>query len=494
VPCDTDTDCDTDACPTCNPGEVCQGASPELSFKHQVSFMDWRHSGADFGTSGDCGMVALQVADTDTSGTPVGDWIKIYPYYNEYDQQRHQWWTNCMFDPTDDGNTEDDFFNPDDPFRRLGPASTCGEEFMFSLSGDTDADYAPGNINSASEPDSGLPGNTGTGTWIESRFNLDAYKAMRVRVRFLNTALKVGTGEDWETIAAWNPGPWDDGWWIDQVKITDAIQSFAVLSNDDQDNSGLATCGNFCADDDSDGVGDVFPDLVADPTGTLGAPGQAVELSAAASYATKCVNGTLQFQYWIDNDGDNSGGGLTDELLRGWTDNPIIVDAPEATTNYVVDVRCSSEATTCLNSLALQVGVDCPWSGVRTDEYWGDIFAYAGYCSDDNEEFCTNDSDCVGTCTITPQDGTIYLSWATKASRRKGSTVRLDDGGKALGGYNVDAQWMGVEMKGFQDATIPPTTGERAFGYLIRTEGLCNELGSWQNASGTEPARDTSLP
>jgi hypothetical protein len=483
VPCDTDTDCDTDACATCNPGEVCQGASPELSFKHQVSFMDWRHSGADFGTSGDCGMVAIQVADTDSAGTPVGDWIRVEPYYNNYDQQRHVWWTNCSFDPTDDGNTEDDFFNPDDPFRRLGPSSTCYPEFAFSLSGDTDADFAPGNINSASEPDSGLEGYTGTGTWVESRVNLDGYKAMRLRVRFLNTALKVGSGETWEEVAAWNPGPWDDGWWIDQIIVTDALESFATLTNDDKANDHLPTCGDPCIT--------MTPDLVADPAGTLGAPGQSVELSAVTSYADRCVNGSLQFQFWIDNDGDSSGGGVLDELLRGWTDNPVIVDAPDASTTYVVDVRCSTD-TACAGSFDLAVPVDCPWSGLPTEPYWGDIFAYAGYCTDDVEEFCTSDGDCVGTC-ITTNWQTAYLSWATKATRRKGSTVRLDDGGKALGGYNVDQYWGPTDMKGFQDASIPTST--EVWGYLIRGAGdLCNARGSWQNAPGTEPGRDTSLP
>ncbi len=493
VPCDTDSDCSTDACPTCNPGEVCQPVSPELSFKHQISLVDWRHTGADYRTSADAGIVALQQADTDSAGTPVGDWIKIYPYYNDYDQQRHLWWTNCMFDPTDDGSTEDDFFNPEDPFRRLGPSSTCGTEFNFSYSGDTDADFAPGNVNFATEPDSGLQGYTGTGTWIESRFNLDSYKAMRIRLRFLTTATKVEGGETWEDIAAWNPGPWDDGWWIDQIVISDTLQSFAVLSNDDKDNSSLPTCGSICADDDSDGVGDVFPDLVADPAGTLGAPGQSVELDAVDSYATRCLNGSLQFRFWIDNDGDSSGGGVLDELLRGWTDNPVIVNAPDATTTYVVEVRCSSDPETCVDSTALQVPVNCPWSGTaRTDDYWGDIFAYAGYCSDDAEEFCTTNTDCAGTCTM-PHDGTIFLSWATKGSRRKGSTVRLDDGGKALGGYNINQQWMSLNMKGFQDASIP-TSGE-VWGYLIRPDGpYCNQPGSWQNWAGSEPTRDTSLP
>jgi hypothetical protein len=467
LPCDTDTDC---------AGESCVGATPELTFKHQVSFMDWRHSGADFGTSGDCGVVAIQVADADSAGTPNGDWIKIYAYYNDYDQQRHQWWTNCMFDPTDDGNTEDDFFDPSDPNRRLGPSSTCFPEFNFSYSGDTDADYAPCNVGMAREECSGLAGHTGTGTWVESKFNLQRFRGRRLRLRFLTTATKVGTGENWEDIAAWNPGPWDDGWWIDDIQIRDALESYATLANDDKDNSELEDCGDIC--------NSVFPDLASDPTGGLAAPGQVVELSAADSYADRCVGGALQYRFWID------GGGSSDTLLRGWTYNPVIVDAPLASTTYVVDVRCSS-ATSCAASTYLGITVDCPWSGLPTKPYWGDIFVYPGYCSEDAEDFCSSDGDCTGTCTM-PQNGTIFLSWTTKASRRKGSTVRLDDGGKAFG-YNVDAFWGGLDMKGFQDSTIPPSYGW--YWYVIRADGeLCNDRGSWQNGPGTEPVRDTELP
>jgi hypothetical protein len=174
----------------CPGGETCTGAAPELSFKHMISLMDWRHSNADFGTSGDCGVVAVQLADSDTDGTPIGDWIKLEAFYNDYDQQRYDFWTNCEFDPTDDGNTEDDFFDESDPFRRLGPSSTCFPAFSFSNAGDTDAPYAPGNINNASEPDSGLEGVTGTGTWIESRFNRSRTGGRALGDRFLRQPLR----------------------------------------------------------------------------------------------------------------------------------------------------------------------------------------------------------------------------------------------------------------------------------------------------------------
>jgi hypothetical protein len=452
--------------------------------------MDWRHSSAAYRTSGDCGVVHVQLADTDSDATPIGDWIKIYAYYNDYDQQRYDFWTNCMFDPTDDGNTEDDFFDPEDPYRRLGPSSTCWPEFSFSNAGDTDADYSGPHItNNAWEPDSGLPGLTGTGTWIESRFNLGRFRGRRLRLRFLTTALKVDNGENWEAIAGWNPGPWDDGWWIDDIQVKDALASFAVISNDDKDNSALPGCGSTC---DS-----VTPDLVTDPGGTLAAPGQVVELDASGSAANRCVGGTLQYRFWLDEDGDTFGGGATDTLLRGWTDNPTLVQAPTATSTYVVDVRCSTDPT-CAASAYADVPVNCPSSGLGL---FTDLFAYPGFCEGAEAICCESDAHCPGSCTLPDYDhddyGTICLSWgpgSAKGPPRRVSTVRLDDGGKA-NGYWIDEYWPDQEIKGFKDNKAFEPNGW--WWYLMKyadASGYCNQPDTWQTSVGAEPERDEELP
>ena len=62
--------------------------------------------------SGDRGAVHVQVADT--ANNRVGDWIKLVPFQNGYDQQAVDNYFNCMFDPVDDGDTEDDWFDPTD--------------------------------------------------------------------------------------------------------------------------------------------------------------------------------------------------------------------------------------------------------------------------------------------------------------------------------------------------------------------------------------------
>ena len=56
-----------------------------LSFKHQISLMDSRSSFTTPGETVDRGVVMAQFADG--GGSPVGDWIKLFPFQNPYDQQ-----------------------------------------------------------------------------------------------------------------------------------------------------------------------------------------------------------------------------------------------------------------------------------------------------------------------------------------------------------------------------------------------------------------------
>jgi hypothetical protein len=296
-------------------------------------------------------VVHAQLADL--ADNPVGSWIKLEPYTNVYDKQAADNFTNCTFDPVDDGNNEEDFFDPADPFRRLGPSSTCFPTFTFVYQGDTFNAFNEAAIGFASDGP-GLPGSLGVGTWIESKFALEQFKARRIRLRFLETAIKLGNTSHWEQAFVFNPDPGDDGWWVDDVTVTGALSAPVALSVDGVTAPGLPACGVPC--------NTITPDLAADPTGSLPAPGQVVELTAAASMADRCLNGTLQYQFWIDGNGDNAGGNAADTLVRGWTDNADLIEAPAVPTTYVVDVRCSS-ATTCVSSTFKSVDVLCPSSG-----------------------------------------------------------------------------------------------------------------------------------
>jgi len=241
------TNCVDDA--DCPAGESCVPVAPSLSFKHQISLMDFRRINAQEGRASDRGVVHAQLADQ--AGSPVGNWIKLQPYLNVYDVQGEDNYFNCTFDPIDDGNTEDDFFDPTDPDRRLGPSSTCFPEFSFAYLGDTDEPFDVTRIGRANHGP-GLPGSVGPGTWVESRFDLSRFRGRSIRLRFLNTSLELGTTETWEEAFVYNPDPTDDGWWIDDVTVTDVLTTPATPAADINVNSGLP--------DLPDGDGDGFVD------------------------------------------------------------------------------------------------------------------------------------------------------------------------------------------------------------------------------------------
>jgi hypothetical protein len=327
------------------------GPSPELSMKHQLEFYHFR----GYDAAADRGIVALQLADS--AGQPVGNWIKLEPYLNSYESGAIDYFFNCTFDPIDDGNTEDDFFDPTDPDRRLGPSSTCAQQLVFTHVGDTFSPFNPAAIGGAPHGP-GLQGSLGRGTWVEARFSLEPFRGRRVRLRFLNTSLKVnGTNTTWAQLyTTINPGPYDDGWWIDDVEVTNTLTQPATITTDTKPNLGLPGCGNTC--------NAVTATLIASP-GSSAAPGQVVELDALDSTADRCLAGVLQFRFWIDGDGGGLGGSAQETRLRGWSETAMVVQAPAETTRYVVEVRCSSDPD-CSDSETRTVVVACPTSGNLT--------------------------------------------------------------------------------------------------------------------------------
>jgi hypothetical protein len=344
------------------------GPPSELSYKQQVDLVDSRVVSAPPGDALARYVTMLQLADD--AGNPVGDWLKLEPYLNVYDQTGVDNYFNCMFDPIDDGNDEDDFFDPTDPDRRMGPSSTCKPELNFAYIGHTflpydgmpswitPAEWERYRLGNASDGPA-LRGSLGVGAWVESRFSLERFRGRRARLRFLNTDIKInGTYTTWASrFTTLNPGPGDDGIWIDDVEVTNTLVQPATMTSDTKPNAGLPACGNTC--------NVVTAKLAADPPGSLLAPGQVVELDAFDSAADRCIDGELQFRFWIDGDGDGLGGGVQDVQLRGWSETSMLVQAPSETTRYLVEVRCSSDPN-CSDSEARTVVVACPTSGNLT--------------------------------------------------------------------------------------------------------------------------------
>jgi hypothetical protein len=447
--------------------------SPELSWWHQISLMDDRFLHTAPGTSADRGVA--QYKTVDLAGNDTSVWMNLEPFQNAYDQQAYSNYYSCMFDPVDDGTTEDDFFDPTDPHRRLGPSSTCFPEFSYACMGDTDNPFQVHNICNATEPPSaGDAGALGIGTWVQSKVDLATLRGRRIHLRFLVSSLKI-TRDTWDDqFANINPGPWDDGWWIDDVTIDETLSNPALLLVDtdvlhhcagdpgvgcltDQDcvDAGTtgpcsgeapqcpATCTSVTAQvaTTPDDTGGALDEL-------LTAPGQPIVLDASSSFGT-CLDGALQFRFSKD-------GGTA--VLREFSGNPVLTAAPQSDTDYLVEVRCSSDPS-CNVSATVDVNVDCPASGNL-----GGIFP-------------TIVASTKTTWAWTPSKD--YVVWQ--------------------GDVTVVSTYGGAEtFFGTGDSFTDPATPALGSGeyYLVREVGeFCNDDGVWSSGGPAEsPLREPSLP
>ena len=125
------------------------------------------------------------------------NWEPLRSYFNPEQAFRRNNFINCSYDPSDDGNNENQFFaNQLD----VGPSSTC---FPTSVNnclartsfdrdtpfGTTAADVGTGCFPETSVLDdpnivsAGFGGNAG-GNWLQKKYNLKAYRGRKVLVRF----------------------------------------------------------------------------------------------------------------------------------------------------------------------------------------------------------------------------------------------------------------------------------------------------------------------
>jgi hypothetical protein len=118
---------------------------------------------------------------------------------------------------------------------------------VFAHQGATDGSFQAGEVGDAEGP--GLEGRD-DGTWVEPRFDLSRYRGERVRLRFLTSGDHIGTILHWEGAFVNNPDPGDDGWFIDEVTVTDTLATPATRSEDVKPNDHLPLPG----DPDEDGL------------------------------------------------------------------------------------------------------------------------------------------------------------------------------------------------------------------------------------------------
>jgi len=317
----------------------------------------------------------------------------------------------------------------------------------------------------ATDPDEAFPGVIDRGTWVESKFDLARFAGRRIRMRFLWSTIEVNDIPNYESAFVWNPVVFDDGWYIDNVIVSNTLTTAATVAADGTDNSALPGCGNFC--------NTLSAGVVADPPST-GAPGATVELDASSSTADRCVDGTLQYKFYVDADNSGTIDGA-DTLLRDWTDNPLYLDAPTGTKTYAVEARCSSD-TAC---------------GTGTDNHFAFVTVSVSCPSTGNLK--TSFSQAIGA------DSKTQFSWgvADTVDVYRGNLSGAGSGGGANSLTGTGSFLDTVEsclqddanISSFTDATNPNAAS--GVYYLVRPKGgaFCNQAGSW-NSGGTGQAGD----
>ncbi|MFQ5718377.1 MAG: S8 family serine peptidase [Acidobacteriota bacterium] len=334
-----------------------------LSFRQIVAFADDRTFNVPSGEAADRAVV--QVAQVNSAGTPISAWQNIPAFQNNYANQGTGSFINCKFDPVDDAydtfgaiptadptlaqnidgvSTEDDYFDPNDPDRTLGPSSTCFPEFVFAFMGDWTSNN-PMDSGQAFVP--GAPGATGSGIWVESIFSLDPFAGQTIRVRLMFAGLELNgpAGNTWAQFFGNQLGNATRGWLVDDFRVTGLIDAPATLIADTK-TPPLAACP---ADPDpttpANEAACTVASAVAGPDVVSPAPGFLVTFDGSASLLDSCVDGFIEYRW-------RQGG----EIVQDWSNKPNFRDNPVFSSAYFLDVRCSVDPA-CTDTQMVQVTI-----------------------------------------------------------------------------------------------------------------------------------------
>ena len=221
----------------------------QVSFFQIARLMDSRGSdmGRQFPNCGDCGQIQIQVDTDPAPGIDAwGFWDTLVPYQNTYDHLA-LWASDespnyCIFTPTDTGTAPR---SPHGVHETLchpqGAWSSCG-----SVNGTT-----PGATYDCAGP--GLVDPTGTGVWVDSKVDLSQYVGQRVRMRWIaETWTFDNTASSYFDIG-WSGIEWDDGWWLDDIKVTGLVTRQTTPVPDTRPAPSGACPVPACVDADGDG-------------------------------------------------------------------------------------------------------------------------------------------------------------------------------------------------------------------------------------------------
>lgn len=380
---------------------------PTLDFWHQLSLGDERlFTGLNPPYTLEAGVLHVlvdrnsnTVQDVGPPADPTKDgwWEKLTPFYGAPGQQRLPV-GNCAYDPSDDSNNENDLSDASPTFifsasgTIFGPSSTCFPEFVYGCAGDSQDPPWNGSFQIEAGPgcypESAPDGSPiyregpGPGRWIETKVDLYPYRGRQIWIRWFTTNLQFGAAT-WTDVFGGQDfgGNRDDGWYIDDIKIS-GLNSASFTLKADTDAPPTSSCPNpnTCLPINAHLSGSTFPtrtdgidndgDTVVDEsdegaftTVLSDAPLRNVLLNgqdlANATTTAGCLNGVLQYRFSID--GDFDGTTSPSEIFRDWTEDPHATANPAESSTVVMDVRCSS-LQSCVGRTTLNIVIsDTPY-------------------------------------------------------------------------------------------------------------------------------------
>ncbi|HUD70906.1 MAG TPA: hypothetical protein VMQ62_02990, partial [Dongiaceae bacterium] len=179
----------------------------------------------------------------------------------------------------------------------------------------------------------GAAGTTGSGNWVQTRFDLSSYLGQRVRVRWIGQAWEFNNAASsyQELGGTWEDLDTDDGWWIDDIRITGVIQTPIALNPDTK--APLAgTCPTVCNPAVGDGGTTPVLQIRDDNQDGIVERGERLTIDASASSLPGgCSGGVAQFRF--ERDG---------AVIQDWNTGSVYLDSPIKDASYKVKVRCSA--------------------------------------------------------------------------------------------------------------------------------------------------------
>ena len=382
----------------------------QMSFWQIVRLMDNNGVGPGNGNQcADCADVQIQLdGNPDPLVDDWGFWDKLVPYTNVYDHTPNAWSAfgsyYCAFTPTDTGNERPNPHGIQETLcYQLGAWSHCGST-IGTVPTSTVNCPGPGDVDPS-----------GVGVWVQTKFNLAGYLGQRIRLRWIASTWNFGAGPDsyYELGAGWSDTPHDDGWWLDDIRVTGTVTQQVTPLPDLTPRAG--TCpGDPC----NQAIGDAGTNVVlvvTDTSGNITAvpfAGQSIRISAIQSTLPGgCVGGAAEYEF--------SRGGV---VVQAFSSKSSFLDAPETVTSYSARLRCSTDFS-CTSVLGASIGVGV-YSGAGEDAFFGErasqpsairgVMYFRGTCAPAAGP-CNTSADCAAGsgCTVTAAvgDDVTVLRW-----------------------------------------------------------------------------------